>query len=396
MAKKPVPKRKKQADSISAHGIDDEISLPTLPSDDEKLDAKNVIKDAFEYDVAYNFAFIGIGQAGARIASTFYDIGYRRVVVIDGAYQDLEDVRDDILKLDLGTSGAGKDIEQGAASVADKSEQIWNLLYQGVGTDPDYILVCASLGGGTGSGACPKVVEIAKEYMRKLEKPERVGCVVALPSNGEGQRLARNALTTFGRLRAAEPCPMIIIDNQRINELFPVGITKLYQKCNEQTAKLFHLFNQLSAQRSRLITFDRAEFASLLDQGIVVFGASEIGKYESPVDVSDAIRSHLAQTALAEVDLSTGQGAGCIFVASEETLDTVPMDVFAGGFDMLGRLLREGAIVHRGVYKGSSTQLRCFTLLAGLDPPAKRLGQLGEEARLPKSQMAAFLGVDDG
>ena len=96
----------------------------------------------------------------------------------------------------------------------------FNVLFnRSIGTNVDYILICASLGGGTGSGAALRVMELARKYMESLGRPAKVGCVVALPMLGEGQRLARNSLATFKRLRAFNPSPMIIIDNQRIRRI---------------------------------------------------------------------------------------------------------------------------------------------------------------------------------
>lgn len=420
--KKPVPKKKvakkKPAEEVTVE-VDDILSVPEedTPSadistgfddgldidipdftDDTEVVLGDVPDDDFAYDVAYNMAFVGLGQAGSRIASTFYKIGYRRVSVIDGPIQDLADVTrqfPDIPQLNLGTSGAGKDISFGEASVEGKEEQIWDLFTKSVGTKADYILICASLGGGTGSGAIVKVMEIAREYMEHIGRPPRVGCIIALPMTGEGQRFAKNCLTTFNKLMTLRPSPMIIIDNQRIQELFKVGVTQIYEKCNSQTARLFHLFNQLAAQRSQFITFDRSELASLLDKGLVVFGASPIKRFTSAADVAEEIRKQLERTALAQVDLKSGQEAGCIFVGSEPTLDQVPMDFFAGGFDMLNRLLGDNSVVHRGIYKGSSPDLRCFTMLAGLDPPIARLKELGAIAKVPVSKLASYLGVDD-
>jgi cell division GTPase FtsZ len=396
MAKrKSVPK--KTAELVQPAGdFDDDFDIPELPGDDEVVRLSVSEKeDTFSYDTAFRMGFVGVGQAGSRIAQTFYNMGYRRVCVIDGAVQDLEDVHEDIPRLDLGTGGAGKDIEYGAAAVVGKEENIRELISESLGGKCDCILVCASLGGGTGSGASPAILDIVKALMLDNGSPARAGCILALPMRGEGQRFARNALVTFQRIRIAGCAPLIIIDNQRIQELFPVGITKIYDQCNSQIAKLFHLFNQLAAQRSRFVTFDRTELASLLDKGIVTFGAGKITNFTSANSVGESIRNQLSRTVLAPVDLRTAAEAGCIFSASEAVLDSVPMDFLDGGFDMLTRLLREGATVHRGIYKGSSPDLRCFTLLAGLDAPADRLKELGEQAKIPSSKLAEYLGVDD-
>lgn len=377
----------------------DDFDLPDLPTEAESVQLDvSAPEDAFDYDVAFNMGFVGIGQAGSRIAEAFYNTGYRRVCVIDGPVQDLADVSENIPKLNLGTGGSGKDIEYGAASVRNKDQQIWELMERSLGQECDYVFVCAALSGGTGSGAITHVLAQAHRYMQGTKRPARVGCIVALPMRAEGQRFARNALTTFRRIRqlSIPISPMIIIDNQRVQELFPVGVTRIYDKCNQQTVSLFHVFNRLAAQRSKLITLDRSDLGSILDKGIVTFGAAPIRDFDSASAVSEAIRTQLERTALAAVDLKTGREAGCIFVGCEPTLDSVPMDFLDGGFNMLTRLLREGATIHRGVYKGAASGLRCFTLLAGLDPPAQRLKELAAIAQLSEaSDIATFLNVDD-
>ena len=56
----------------------------------QKDETKKVIED--EVDVAFNFAFLGAGQGGSRIAENFYKLGYRRTAVINTAQQDLNSI----------------------------------------------------------------------------------------------------------------------------------------------------------------------------------------------------------------------------------------------------------------------------------------------------------------
>ena len=357
------------------------------------------VQDAFGYNTAFNMAFIGAGEAGGRIVETFYGLGYRRLAAINGG-DEINQLPKEIAALDLRTGGAGKDPQLGAAQIRDRDEEIFELMTRGFGKDPDFILVCAGFGGGTGGGAAPRLIDIARQYMEDRGKdPARVGAIVTLPHHAEGFTPCRNAVTCFKQLYEKRPSPLLIIDNLRIGELAPdaeKGWRKIYRYANSQVAKLFHLFNRFAATRSKILTFDRADFASLLDSGICVFGASAISTYESPADISEAIRNQLATTVLAQVNLKEGQKAGCLFVGSPEILDSVPVEFFDGGFTMLTRLLQENSVVHRGVYEGSQTDLRCYTMLAGLPAPSERLKKLASAGGLAGQGTASFLGVDDG
>ena len=177
--------------------------------------------------------------------------------------------------------------------------------------------------------------------------------------------------------------------------IFVVAVNKFYAKANASVSNLLHALNRLAAQRSRLITFDRADFASLLDSGMSVLGASIISNYQSPADISAAIQNHLGRTVLAEVDLNKGKRAACIFVASEKILDVCPNSVFAAGYTMLDRMLATGNVVHRGIYQGTDDSLQCITMVAGLEPPMKRIYALAEKAHTEASDIASYLGVDD-
>ena len=52
------------------------------PASHRQAAAPVAISDTFPYDVAFNMAFLGSGQGGARLASSFYQLGYRATAVI--------------------------------------------------------------------------------------------------------------------------------------------------------------------------------------------------------------------------------------------------------------------------------------------------------------------------
>ena len=60
-----------------------DISIPDmlLPPEPEEA-AEDEVKDAV--DVSFNFAFIGAGQGGSRMAETFHTLGYRKIAHICG------------------------------------------------------------------------------------------------------------------------------------------------------------------------------------------------------------------------------------------------------------------------------------------------------------------------
>lgn len=372
---------------------DDGLDLPDV--DAEVL--HHSIQDSFSYPVSFRIAFVGLGQGGGRMVETFYKLGYRRVCAINSAHADLKDLDPNILKLDLGTGGAGQDMKKGRQFLERRKEDAWDLLTRAVGEDADYLVVCASLGGGTGSGGADLLISLCREYMESKERsPQRVGAMVSLPNPYEGQRTSRNAVLAFNNVYRLKPSPFVIIDNKRVGKLYRKGASEFFDTCNSQIGKLFHLFNRM-AGRKGLCIFDQGDYATLLDSGIITFGASPVKTYQTPADISECIRQHLSDTVLAEVDLSKAKLAGCIFLGGERILKQVPLDYFGEGFSMLGRIMAPDNTIFRGVYEGASDDLRCYTMLSTLPPPSSRLQELGKEARLnlPSGGVAEYLGIDD-
>ena len=359
-----------------------------------------VVNDAFDYDVAFNMAFVGSGQGGARLASSFYELGYRRVGLFNTAESDFQGLPDEIERHTLDLGGAAKDARFAEQALTGREEEVWDLLQRSWGNDMDYGLVCVGLGGGTGSGTSGKIVEIARQYMESKGKPPRVGAIVSIPSYTEGQQVCRNAVTAFQKLMELKVSPMILIDNARIHDLYKPGMTQLYNVANSTVSQLFHLFNQLAAVHSPLITFDRSELAQLLDHGICVMGAASLQNISSPADISAGIRDQLTNNVLASVDLKKGTKGACLFVGDQNHLDNLSLDYFDAGFTQMNRTLKGGtSVVHRGVYLGASPGLQAYAMISDLQPPVSTLARLAKEANMTKAHLngglAQFLGVND-
>jgi cell division GTPase FtsZ len=376
------------------------IAAALSPAAHRQATTQVIINDAFPYDVAFNMAFLGSGQGGARLASSFYDLGYRRVGLFNTAESDFQGLPAEIQRHTLPLGGAAKDARFAEAALNGHEEEIWDLLQRSWGNDVDYGLICVGLGGGTGSGTSGRLVQIAREYMESKGKAPRVGVIASIPSYTEGQQVCRNAVTAFQRLLELKVSPLILIDNARINTLYRPGMTQLFNVANSTVSQLFHLFNQLAAVHSPLITFDRSELAQLLDHGICVMGAASLQNITSPADISAAIRDQLTNNVLAEVDLKQGTKGACLFVGDQEHLDSLSLDFFDAGFTQMNRTLKGGnSVVHRGVYIGSSPGLQAYAMISDLKPPIATLAKLAKEANITKSQlsggMAQFLGVND-
>jgi len=367
--------------------------LPTPPDPD----ASEEIADKFDYNVAFNFAFIGVGQCGGRLAHTFDELGYARTCAVNTTVADLGKLDlPDAKKLDLGNArGAGKDPELAATIFGDRDEDLFDFMQRNWGDQVDHAMVCFAAAGGTGAGGFLKTAEVARRYMRHIKRPEKVGAIVALPKDDEGQQYARNALRTMKQLRSAGLSPVIIIDNQKIAELYKPKQSQVHQIENLSTAKLLHLFNRLGGTDSDDTSFDRAEFAKLLDAGVITFAADTIKKWDDAADVSTPIRDRFRRNMLATVDYKTSSMAGLVYV-----LNGSAYDIAAGHLDhgtaMFTRMLGDGSVVFTGIYKGTKADpgsIKVMAMIAGLDWPDQRILDLAQRAGIEGDTVEKVLGV---
>jgi cell division GTPase FtsZ len=359
-------------------GVDiPDIPLPSLEEFEEPL-----IEDEFES--AYKFAVVGVGQGGSRLAETFWKLGYRRVAVINTAAQDLKPISiPEKNKLLIGgKGGAGKDRKVAKNLFENQREDILDFLKKTFKGGIDRILVCIGAGGGTGAGGGPLVVEICHDLCQTFgvensSEDAKVGAILALPTKSEGSRVKNNAQQTAEELikfaTEGTLSPLIILDNERIKHLYPkLSVNKFWSTANTSICSLFHLFNKIACQDSEYTAFDKADLDTVMASGIISFGAVPVKAKEGGIeetDISHAVRDNLKKNILANIDVATGNVAACVVIGDKDTLDETPQESLEHGFDQLTRSLGDGSTVHRGIYHTSKKGLVVYTIIGGIEAP---------------------------
>ena len=360
-------------------GVD--IQVPDIPMPSMAEDKS--IKDTF--NSAFKLSFIGAGQGGSRLALAFHQLGYRRVCCINTAPQDLATIPlPEANKLCIGGGGAGKDPGIAAKIYNEKREDVLDFMKRGFGPDMDRIFVCVSAGGGTGNGCAMELIKTAHELAASLRKPIKVGVIVALPKNLEGRKVCINASRLMVQLIKAVDegiiTPLIILDNERIESIYPgLAVDPFWNTANRSIASLFHLFNTIAIQSSHYTAFDQKDFESILNSGLIIFGATPVTKWSEQSDISFAVRDNLQRNLLAGgIDLSTGNVAGAIIIGSQAILNQVPQANIDHAFEQLSRLLKGGNTIHRGIYRGNKENLVVYTMVGGLAQPKERIDELAK------------------
>lgn len=326
---------------------------------------------------AEKMAFIGVGQAGCKIADEFWKSGYRRVLLLNTTEQDMAGLEcPNRLIIGKLKSGAGKNPAAGAQAATESKEEILRTLYKSIGSEFERVMICSSSGGGTGSGAMTVLVDIAKQYFSVFDRAPKVGAIVAGPKKAEGQAVGANHVKLMVALRALTKekaiSPLVLVDNDRISKMFPkASITSFHNIANRNVVGLFNVFNELAAQSSPYSTLDPADYKSVLDGGALVFGMTVVANPEDATALAAAIEKNTTGGLLSDIALKGATHAGAVLVASPETLGKIPQSNLDLAFKSLARVLGGDALVlHQGVYEGPESlggRAMFYSVVSGME-----------------------------
>lgn len=353
-----------------------------------------------EVEGAIEYAFIGSGQGGGRIATEFYNLGYRKTIVVNTSPQDLNTVplpEAQRLLLDIGASGAGKDMARGERAAEKHGQAIVDLMRRTFGK-VDHIMICISAGGGSGGGSAIPLVLQAKKYLSYCgydDVDKRVGVIVSLPTRGEAMapKIAANAFDLATKLsemaEAGQITPLVMIDNDKFNKLYPrVPVKEFLPTVNRSVAQLFDYFNRLPLNSSEFISFDPEDYRNVIRAGgHCIFGVTTVkgvdGDSIEERHIAEALRSNLEKTLLAGgFDLGRAGAAGCVIIGGQKMFAEVAglQQAIEYSFDTLSQIA-PNATVHRGLYQREQEVLSAYTILSGLPRPAGRYEELARLAR---------------
>ena len=383
---------KKTVKTVKNKPNEDKLQLPTLDLEqyEPNLEEETGVRDNIKGSTRY--AWIGAGQCGGRLVKSFYDLGYKKVLAVNSTHHDLDLLgipEEQKFLMDIGEKGAGKDMERGEKAVQQNQQKILHLARQKFGTQIDNIMVCFGAGGGTGSGSVVGLIEVAKRYARYigLENPnKKVGVVMTLPTVGEASSplVSENAHKVASKLskmaKKGDISPLIIIDNDKINKMYPgMTVKSFWPSINNTVASLFDIFNRLSAMSSSYSSFDPADYHSIIQAGgCAIMGLTKVNKFQDKFAISEAVKQNLEKTLLAGgFDLTTAKVAGCIIVGGKKLVSNIKglQDNIDYAFDVLSEITGQTTI-HRGIYEDNRDSLRVYTIIGGLDSPTTRLKEL--------------------
>ncbi|HTU57687.1 MAG TPA: hypothetical protein VMF89_04620, partial [Polyangiales bacterium] len=194
---------------------------------------------------AIEIAAVGLGQGGGNIAAEFYRRGYA-AIALNTATSDLSSLSNGASTLPPelcyyigieGYDGAGGDADYGRECIrrhAVSIRQRVELLAQPV----DLVVICAGLGGGTGSAVSELLGELAE-----LELP--IVVLATLPTEHESAIAKVNAVRAINEMVTQRVLGFVYIDNARLaKEHGGVSFDRYFSEINRLIVEPLDALNQ--------------------------------------------------------------------------------------------------------------------------------------------------------
>lgn len=353
-----------------------------------KMSAKLVSKK----DRSIVLGVLGSGQAGSRIAESFYKLGYDAVVV-NTAMQDLKfiDIPDsNKLLLEYGLGGAAKEIEIGKAAAESHRGEILQLVNDKLSTSQVNVL-CLSLGGGSGAGSCETLVDLLSEVGKPLV------VITVLPMDTEDAQTKSNALETLSKLskltQTKKVNNLIVVDNAKIEAIYQdVSQIEFYSTANKAIVDPIDVFNTLSSMPSSVKPLDPMEFSKVfLDgEGLTIYGEFSISNYTEDTAIAEAVINNLSNNLLAGgFDLKQSKYVGYIVAANKEVWSKIPSSSIDYANSMVNDLCGSPRGVFKGVYVTDYPEnvIKVYSMFSGLGLPASRVEQLKKDTKELQSKV---------
>jgi len=304
-----------------------------------------------------NIKVIGVGGAGNNMVSWLYRKGIRGAEIIacntDKQHIDISEAdRKFLIGKDVTRGlGCGGFPEKGAEAAKEALQELKDSV-----RGADMIFVCGGMGGGTGTGACPVVAQIAKDAGAIV-----IG-TVTMPFKIERARIDK---AEFGlqQLRKVSDT-VIVIDNNRLVQIAGnLPIQQAFAVANELIATMIRGIVETIAVPS-LVNLDYADVKAIMTNGgVAVIG---VGASDTNNRVEEAVKGALSNPLL---DISYKGATGALIHVEggpDMTLDEI---------NKVGELVTESLDEDANVIWGARVsesmkgKLTVMTIITGVKSP---------------------------
>lgn len=365
---------------------DDDFDRAGEPADETGTE------DEYRKPTAIRMGRIGIGQAGCNMALIDYLLGSRSVFLINTAESDLESIKYPVPKLAISKQGTAKERELGRKFAQERAMEIRNKMDRVFNNNVEKVVLYLSLGGGTGSGAGPEVIGIAKDYVRERGGDPKSDVIVVqvLPTPSiDGDKPCFNALRAYGEIDRLGVAT-VSIDNAKLLKVRKPKIGNFWGRMNYWVVDTLHRFNVYAKMPTEIGQFDAREFNDVLSQGRFMYTMFKVKSLSDKYTIGEEMCNHLKRSVFVDTELGAAKKAACILALNRNTVTDRHLSSITTAFEDLNRLMAPGSTLHQGMYleefetsdpADEPSDLYGYVMLGGLGYPMDTLEKLYERAK---------------
>ena len=306
---------------------------------------------------AIEIVTVGLGQGGGNIAAELYRRGYP-AVVLNTATSDLTSLVKGPSSIPAehcyyigveGYDGAGGDAGYGRECIRRYAAAIKRRV-EALTQNADALLICAGLGGGTGSA----VAELLST-LEELDVPTLV--LATLPTEHESAIAKVNAVRALNETVAHHALGLLLIDNAGLARTHGgVSSDRYHAEVNRLIVEPLDALNRLNSREglTAIRSFDGEDFRRLLlSGGVVSFSIARLQRLSAEA-LLDAVTQGLLRSEMHPngYHLENIAYLGVVIEAAESVLANAPFAMFEWLSEQI-KAETKGAAVYFGVYKSS-------------------------------------------
>ena len=329
-------------------------------------------------------ALIGVGQAGGKLVSALHAFdaaenhgAVRHACAVNTATADLQSLPSAIETVLVGGSrvaghGVGGDNELGAQVMREDVAEVLDAV--AVPTEVDALFVVAGLGGGTGSGGAPVLVQ---ELARVYDRP--VYAVGVLPGRNEGAMYQVNAGRSLKTL-AREADAVLLVDNDAFRQAGE-SLGSGFDRINEAIARRLGLLLAAGESTGTIAesVVDASEVINTLRNGqLAALGYADAAAAPEPAENVNVVTSLTRQALLTGTSVDVDSADAALVVVAGR-----PSAIPRKGVERARRWVEgeTGSMqVRGGDFPLRSDSLASLVLLSGVER-SSRLESFFERAR---------------
>ena len=346
-----------------------------------------------------DFLYVGIGQCGNKIVDSF--AGHKnKAIAINTTQKDMNGLvnvnKNNMINIEAnGTKGgAGKTPALGKKAMLEHIDEVMEKI-ETVGKESDYIVLCAGLGGGTGSGGTPVLIQSL------LAQKKKVMLLLTLPDDTEGVEVQVNAFNScLNILKIIEnyKVPYILIENNKIRARMNSTNNFDWSSVNQSLGKVFSQFNASANKTSSYTTFDETDYKkTLFVQGMMtlVKVTMDVSEINNDNALRDAIlNAWRDKNFFVDFDHQTATMITTIIEAPEKFLSNRDNYKLLTTSLLKLRDMCGSVSPYEGIYSYDGKQeanrkdkVIVYCMLTGLKAPMEKLSSLQAKARAEQEAM---------